>query len=93
MKKIMTFSVACKHKISIKNGIKITTERSYVTMFWYYLKTLKTPWNKRKLWNNGSVLLKITLLLCLNYKCMSLTFEGQDGNRSELEHLPCVVEK
>ena len=40
MKKIMTFSVTCKHKTDLyikKNGIKITTYKSYVTMFWHYL--------------------------------------------------------
>ena len=39
MKKIMTFSVTCKHKtdLYIKKGIKITTYKSYVTMFWHYL--------------------------------------------------------
>ena len=39
MKKIMTFSVTCKHKTDLykKYGIKITTSKRYVTMFWYYL--------------------------------------------------------
>ena len=49
------------------------------------VKQHKETWKKSKPWNNSSVLYKITLLLCLNYKCMSLTFEGQDGNRLQLE--------
>ena len=34
---------------------------------------------------NGSVLFKFILRISLNYKCISLAFDGQDGNGVQLE--------
>lgn len=42
---------------------------------------LKTKWNQRKPWTNGSALGKISLLLYLSYEWMSLRFAGEDGKQ------------
>ena len=53
-----------------------------------YLFRTKTHWNERKPWNNGSVLFKwLYVLLYLDYKCKTLSFEGQDGNGLQLEKI------
>ena len=36
---------------------------------------------------SGSVLFKITLLLCLSYEFMSVALDGQDGKRLQLEYM------
>ena len=57
--------------------------RSYVTIFFLIIwKTLKTHWNKRKSWNNGSVLFKITLLLrYLNFYVCFFSFPWLEWKR------------
>ena len=36
---------------------------------------------------NGSVLFKFILRIYLNYKCLSLAFDGQDGNGVQLKKM------
>ena len=66
-----------------KDWFTMPSYRGYVSKYIQVIpKTaLKTQWNQRKPWTNGSALGKTSLLPCLNYEWMTLRFAGEDGKQ------------